>query len=135
MATDDFLPSGEWTGFFQQYGLSHRTDLHLRFAAGKVTGDGADAVGPFTVRGRYDAATGELNWTKSYRGAHDVFYRGFRDGKSIWGVWEIPHFDRSGFKIWPRGAAGYGHAVATATEQAPQVTPAPTRVKQATGPR
>jgi hypothetical protein len=43
----------------------------------------------------------ECYWTKSYAGAHDVFYRGFREGKGIWGTWEISLFGHGGFYIWP----------------------------------
>jgi hypothetical protein len=79
-------------------------DLGLTFANGNMTGDGADDVGRFLIKGRYDAASHECYWTKSYLGAHDVFYRGFREGKGIWGTWEITIHDHGGFHIWPRQA-------------------------------
>ena len=44
-----------------------------------------------------------------YIGAHTVFYRGFREGKGIWGTWEIEILSHGGFHIWPR-AAGEGDA-------------------------
>lgn len=77
-------------------------DLHLEFSAGIISGNGTDDVGPFTIRGGYDTASGECHWTKSYLGSHDVFYRGFREGKGIWGTWEIRIIDHGGFHIWPR---------------------------------
>jgi hypothetical protein len=70
-----------------------------------------DDVGRFLIKGRYDAASHECYWTKSYVGAHDVFYRGFREGKGIWGTWEITIRDHGGFHIWPR-QMGEGDRVA-----------------------
>lgn len=77
-------------------------DLDLTFASGRMNGDGNDDVGRFTIRGQYDAQTLECWWTKTYVGAHDVFYRGFREGKGIWGTWEITVQDHGGFHIWPK---------------------------------
>src|SRR5438067_5662595 len=85
------FPSGPWTGFFT-YNHSpskHRMDLTLTFSNGAISGDGADGIGLFIIAGRYDATAGECHWTKTYVGAHDVFYRGFRESKGIWGLWEI----------------------------------------------
>lgn len=108
--SDDLFPSGPWTGFYNyRPGDRHRMDLHLAFANGQISGDGNDDIGRFTIRGRYDAATKECWWTKTYPGSHDVAYRGFREGKGIWGTWEIKVFDHGGFHIWPRGA-GAGEA-------------------------
>ncbi len=88
--------------------------LHLTFANGSMSGNGMDDIGRFLIRGRYDAANRECYWTKTYIGGHDVFYRGFREGKGIWGTWEIQVFGHGGFHIWPR-QAGEG---AEETEQA-----------------
>jgi hypothetical protein len=79
-------------------------DLQLTFANGNMTGDGMDDIGRFLIKGRYDTANRECYWTKSYLGAHDVSYRGFREGKGIWGTWEITIRDHGGFHIWPRQA-------------------------------
>ncbi len=119
--SDDLFPSGPWTGFYNyRPGDRHRMDLDLTFANGALTGQGSDDIGPFLVRGGYDSASLECHWTKTYVGAHDVFYRGFREGKGIWGTWEIAIFSRGGFHIWPR-AAGEG---AEQTESAEQPQPA-----------
>ncbi len=99
------FPSGPWVGFYNyQPGDKHRMDLHLSFANAVVTGTGKDDVGPFVVNGRYDAKSCECYWTKTYPGSHDVFYRGFREGKGIWGTWEIGVYGHGGFIIWPRSA-------------------------------
>ncbi len=109
------FPSGPWTGFYNyQPGDRHRMELQLEFANGSLTGDGIDDIGKFAIKGRYDTASAECYWTKTYLGRHDVFYRGFREGKGIWGTWEIGLFARGGFHIWPR-RAGEGEAD---TEQA-----------------
>jgi hypothetical protein len=68
-----------------------------------VSGDGNDDVGRFLIVGRYDVANRECWWTKTYPGSHDVFYRGFREGKGIWGTWEIGVIGHGGFHIWPKG--------------------------------
>ena len=119
--SDDLFPSGPWTGFYNyQPGERHRMDLHLTFAAGSMTGDGNDDVGRFSIRGRYDAASLECHWTKSYAGAHDVSYRGFREGKGIWGTWEITVLDHGGFHIWPK-QTGEGETRAEAEQQEQRV--------------
>jgi hypothetical protein len=115
---DDLFPSGPWTGFYNyQPGDRHRMDLHLTFGNGRLTGDGHDDVGRFTIRGRYDAAEKECWWTKSYPASHDVFYRGFREGKGIWGTWEITAFSHGGFHIWPKRAGAEETLVAGAAAE------------------
>ncbi len=98
-------PSGPWRGhYLYPQGLGKgRMDLTLTFAHGQVRGMGNDPVGLFVIRGRYDPATGECTWTKTYPGMHDVFYRGFYEGRSIWGTWDIREEWRGGFQIWPKG--------------------------------
>ena len=101
------FPSGPWTGFYN-YGAStrkHRMDLVLAFADHTVSGDGRDDIGQFVIVGRFDSANAECYWTKTYIGGHDVYYRGFREGKGIWGLWELPN-ESGGFHIWPRGQEG-----------------------------
>lgn len=99
----DLFPSGPWVGFYNYTPKDkHGRELNLAFAGGRLTGDGRDDVGEFRVLGGYDVAAKECWWTKTYLGAHSVFYRGYREGKGIWGVWEITAFDHGGFHIWPR---------------------------------
>jgi hypothetical protein len=99
------FPSGPWTGYYTYRSVSgkHAMDLTLHFADGRITGDGADVVGLFIIAGHYDATGGECQWTKTYVGAHDVAYTGFREGKGIWGTWDIEGRWRGGFQIWPLG--------------------------------
>ena len=91
-------------------------DLALTFTNGSLGGDGSDDIGAFLIKGRYDTASLECHWTKSYIGAHDVFYRGFREGKGIWGTWEIRNDSRGGFHIWPK-QAGEGEKKSEAATQ------------------
>jgi hypothetical protein len=101
----ELYPSGPWVGFYNyRPGERHRMQLHLTFANGTMSGDGNDDVGRFLIKGRYDSQSFECHWTKSYVGAHDVFYRGFREGKGIWGTWEIGILNHGGFHIWPKKA-------------------------------
>ena len=110
--SESLFPSGPWTGFYNYLpGDRHRMDLQLTFSNGNMSGDGADDIGRFFIKGRYDATNRECYWTKTYVGAHDVFYRGFREGKGIWGTWEITIQFHGGFHIWPR-QAGAGEATA-----------------------
>jgi hypothetical protein len=100
------FPSGPWAGFYNyKPGDRHAMEIHLTFANGMMRGEGRDDVGTFLINGFYESSSGECHWTKSYLGAHDVFYRGFREGKGIWGTWEISIRDHGGFQIWPRGSA------------------------------
>ena len=97
------FPSGPWTGFYSYTPQQkHRMDLDLTFANGNLSGTGNDDVGLFLVKGRYDEAGCECYWTKTYIRAHDVFYRGYREGKGIWGRWEIQAWSHGGFHIWPK---------------------------------
>jgi len=101
-------------------------DLDLTFAAGKLSGSGSDDVGRFKVRGDYSSQTLECSWTKTYLGAHSVFYRGFREGKGIWGAWDIGQMNHGGFQIWPK-RAGEGEDESVAAEkELPAYTAVPT---------
>jgi hypothetical protein len=108
--TDPRFPSGPWTGFFLQKAIPgrHQMDLKLNFQNGAISGEGRDWVGLFTIRGQYKLSDGSCWWNKLYHGKHDVYYRGFNEGKGIWGTWEIPtetnpDYQRGGFWIWPEG--------------------------------
>ncbi len=91
-------------------------DLNLTFASGRMSGGGSDDVGRFKIQGHYDATSLECSWTKTYVGAHAVLYRGFREGKGIWGTWEIALDNRGGFHIWPK-KAGEGEGETSSNEQ------------------
>lgn len=100
-APDPDFPSGEWVGFYRAEGSNHRQEMSLVFSDGAMQGDGGDSVGCFAIHGRYDSETREVWWTKTYPGSHQVFYKGYREIKGIWGLWDIKGYT-DGFHIWPR---------------------------------
>lgn len=101
--SENLFPSGPWVGFYNYSPKDkHRMELDLSFADGSVSGTGSDDVGPFVIKGGYDSSSLECSWIKTYAGLHAVFYRGFREGKGIWGAWDIGHYGHGGFHIWPR---------------------------------
>lgn len=100
-APDPDFPSGEWVGFYRAEGSNHRQEMSLVFSEGAMQGDGGDSVGCFAIHGRYDSETREVWWTKTYPGSHQVFYKGYREIKGIWGLWDIRGYT-DGFHIWPR---------------------------------
>ena len=105
---DPRFPSGKWTGYFTDKRLAGkpRMDLYLNFSQNKMTGSGRDIVGAFVVDGTYQLGDGLCVWTKQYIGKHTVSYRGFNEGKGIWGAWELIDLGQTykgGFHIWPEG--------------------------------
>ena len=118
--SDKMYPSGPWTGFYNyQPKDKHRMDLHLSFTNGRITGEGNDNVGAFVIKGEYSPQSAECHWTKTYLGAHDVFYRGFREGKGIWGTWEIREQSHGGFHIWPKDSSDGESSSTTALAKRP----------------
>ena len=113
------FPSGPWTGFYnyRRSTRKHRMDLTLTFCNHTISGDGTDDIGRFFLAGQFDDAKGECYWTKTYIGAHDVYYRGFRERKGIWGLWELPN-ESGGFHIWPLGQGEGEEDYETAEEPA-----------------
>jgi len=80
-------------------------DLVLEFRAGKMSGEGADGIGLFIISGNYSEETGECAWVKQYVGRHFVDYKGYREGKGIWGNWVVGA-GKGGFQIWPLSESG-----------------------------
>ena len=123
-ATDADFPSGEWIGYYRHDGTNYRQEMHLSFTAGRMSGAGEDSIGPFVIRGSYDPDSKEAWWTKTYLGAHSVLYKGYREIKGIWGMWEIPPLDRDGFHIWPRQHGEAEADSASADVEEPVMAPA-----------
>jgi hypothetical protein len=85
-------PSGLWDGFWQQTGWGRQAmrEFHLAFSSDRISGQGTDVVGPFTISGTLDRSTGGVAFRKQYVGAHAVTYIGRPDGEgSILGTWTI----------------------------------------------
>src|SRR3954471_22266987 len=96
-------PSGSWRGFWEQRGWG-RQPMHglvLRFAEGRIEGEGRDCIGSFTFVGEYDSRGG-VRLTKQYLGRHAVQYEGNYDGEgSIHGRWSIPPIWSGSFALSP----------------------------------
>jgi hypothetical protein len=118
---DHRFPSGAWTGFFLQPSTPgrHWMELTLTFQNGVVKGDGRDWVGRFLITGRYDVSDGKCHWTKAYIGKHNIFYRGYNEGKGIWGTWEFSTAWRGGFHIWPEGMSDPTRKTLAETQEFP----------------
>jgi hypothetical protein len=106
--SDPRFPSGKWAGFFTDKRMpgKHEMELMLAFSQGSMSGSGRDRVGEFTIEGGYQISDGKCVWVKQYVGKHAVGYRGFNEGKSIWGTWELSSQGitaTGGFQIWPEG--------------------------------
>ena len=100
--SENLFPSGPWVGSYHYSPTDkHRMELDLKFAEGRTAGTGNDDVGSFLNKGTYDSTTLECSWIKTYAGSHGVYYRGFREGKGIWGAWDIGPHSHGGFHIWP----------------------------------
>ena len=83
--------SGTWRGFWEQkaHGRQEMRAFELHFRAGRVTGQGVDLVGPFTMRGEC-GGDGRVRIVKQYLGKHRVTYVGAPDGEGcILGTWEV----------------------------------------------
>lgn len=116
------FPSGPWVGFFTCPGIPSKSmmDLMLEFKNGVMTGEGADWVGRFVISGHYSEQSGECGWVKQYVGQHAVNYKGYRDGKGIWGNWAL-YGAKGGFHIWPLSEGGVANVE---TESEPEAQPA-----------
>jgi len=120
------FPSGPWVGFYTYAGSRRKylMDLMLEFKHGSMTGEGADGVGFFVISGNYSTETGDCSWVKQYVGRHAVDYRGYREGKGIWGTWSLKGA-KGGFHIWPL-SEGARPLVAEATAEAEATVAVPT---------
>jgi hypothetical protein len=104
--SDPRFPSGKWTGFWTDRRVpgKHQMEMVLSFANGNMNGSGRDWVGAFNIDGGYNLDDGQCIFLKQYVGLHTVGYRGFNEGKGIWGTWEIAAAGMKftgGFHIWP----------------------------------
>jgi hypothetical protein len=121
--SDYQFPSGPWVGFYTYLNKprKHMMDLVLEFKNSLITGDGADGVGFFVISGNYSTENGECSWVKQYVGRHAVYYKGFRDGKGIWGNWTLA-WGKGGFHIWPLSE---GSPLEAETDENPEPALAP----------
>lgn len=86
----------------------------LHFCAGRLVGEGRDAVGDFVLSGSYTTSDGGCRILKSYLGSHDVDYDGVAaagaDGiRGVWTIWQPGTRivdGRGPFHLWPTGEGG-----------------------------
>lgn len=98
------LFSGEWSGYYEQYGARHPQRVTIELADGVVRGDGVDGLGEFTIEGEYRSVEGEtrVGFIKTYKRAHSILYRGVLDrGGAISGTWEITKAYTGRFALRP----------------------------------
>lgn len=96
------LPSGIWSGHYEQSGMRFPQHVKLEFADGLIRGDGVDGIGAFVIDGEYRMEDAEvrMGWIKTYDGAHSVLYLGTLEGRRIQGRWKLDGLD-GGFAITP----------------------------------
>lgn len=122
------FPSGKWVGF-QKCAVHGRLRLvlWLEFASGKITGAGTD----FRISGTYDEERCECLMHFRFDAPNDVDeFKGYREGKGIWGTWTCPVFGcRGGFHIRP-SEEGEALEESVPEEATSEVPPSPSRSRQ-----
>lgn len=117
---NDSKLTGSWRGYYRKQYDSYKYDdewgemtVELAVREQKMTGEGEDQIGTFTIEGQYTPETGAVRFIKSYAD-HAFNYRGMYDPpRGIWGLWEpvsedsdSGHFFRKivtgYFYIWPK---------------------------------
>ncbi|CAC5424568.1 unnamed protein product [Mytilus coruscus] len=68
--------NGHWSGFYNQHNRQHQFELDIAFLEEKVTGEGIDKIGKFTITGTLDVSSRSIEFSKQYTGAHSVEYSG-----------------------------------------------------------
>lgn len=118
--SDSRLPSGRWTGWWEQGSQRGKMQLHLTFEEGRVFGEGRDAVGDFTFGGSYSLERGRADLLKTYLGGHYVDYQGAITERGIKGEWLLKLIgrviDAGPFHIWPE-KLGAGEALSEARQE------------------
>jgi hypothetical protein len=101
---NDFLTSGNWTGFYLEPHNPNRGWMHLYLEfspEGRISGEGTDYVGPWHANGLVDSDQGTVQWVKQYLGQHQVQYSGLVTDRGIVGQWRISSWLSGQFHIWP----------------------------------
>ena len=84
----DKLYSGKWTGRWFQGNANGEMTLDLTVVNNKISGNGTDVTGNFTIRGTVDED--DIQFDKQYIGKHLVSYKGSStNGKKYKGTWDI----------------------------------------------
>src|SRR5262245_44560325 len=70
-------PVGPWRGiwtYFTEH-KHHPMQLNVLTASGRFESEGTDEVGTFELSGELGPSSGQVVWTKSYEGQHQIEYR------------------------------------------------------------
>lgn len=97
-------PSGDWVGHWDQNGLGRQEmrDLTISFDQSRLSGQGWDKIGQFTLTGEI-LADNKVQITKKYLNRHSVVYLGEHDGEGmIYGAWALAG-DQGTFAMRPAG--------------------------------
>ncbi len=113
------FPSGPWTGFYN-YGRStrkHRMDLVLTLLITRLRRRKRRhrSIRSYRAVRRHKR---RMLLDEDLHRRTRVYYRGFREGKGIWGLWELPN-ESGGFHIWPLGQGEGEQNYESAEEPAP----------------
>jgi len=116
------FPSGKWKGYYYQYGMDHGLlPFQFNFEGMRVTAQGSDDVGDYSIEGVYNNETLRIAFGKTYKlgtgnshenKGHTVEYRGMRNqnaAQGIQGTWYVranTHYGlgycgNGGFSLWP----------------------------------
>eukprot|EP00741_Cyanophora_paradoxa_P000891 tig00000448_g861.t1 len=97
-----FIP-GRWTGWWlMANGAKGDMELTLSLYFRKIRAEGHDRVGPFTIEGTYDVASGAVHMRKAYTG-HSFIYEGqMGPDKQVKGTWHSPEgpTNNGTFALW-----------------------------------
>jgi len=95
--------SGDWKGYYEQYGSKHEMTCSLTFSQdGTISGQGSDDIGKYTISGKMEASN-SFAFTKQYVGAHSVAYSGtvqWGDLPTLQGQWQLEG-QSDGFMLCP----------------------------------
>lgn len=114
------FPSGRWVGIQKCVGHGTlRLALLLTFKSGKIEGSSVLPDETVTIQGTYDGESLECRFTFRFDRPGDIDgFRGFREGRGIWGTWQCPVVGcTGGFQIWPAADGGDGFGLSTAAEE------------------
>merc|ERR1712043_41190 len=60
----------QWSGHYEQFGQSNPMNFGLAINGSEVFGNGYDAIGAFSLYGKYNQDDGAMEFTKHYYGQH-----------------------------------------------------------------
>ena len=107
------FPSGRWLGWSECADHGRITlRWNLSFVSGRISGSTYERDRLVRISGTYEPEKLECLISQHYTPADLDAFRGFREGKGIWGTWKCSAMGcTGGFLIWPyREDEGAGEA-------------------------